>query len=306
MKLLFLLMFSFFDLGFALNSTDHNILLIVPGMQEKSKVLQQIERLFASKGHQIQLSCLVFTCLEFQYQQRADFQRYCVTYESYVGSYSDYLKVAIPSMIRSSQFTHIMVLHEQVGLSSTFNITQILRIMDTNDLQVVSPTVVRPWLNSSAAAEGEAEESGASIPGVKGIGHFTEVVELYAAVFTAAAWACQWDIIDPGVNPWAVGVELYFFHCCRHAVQPSLRMGIAHGMQAELGRALRHGRGGRGVDLTTNSSELCRLSHQTHPHHQAGWTAREQLAVWTEHLRQDRGFAVQRGSRRVGGELMPP
>lgn len=281
---------------------NQNLLVVVPGVKGKSNVLQQIEIIFASQVPQLQLSCLVFTCLDFQFQVRKSFLRYCVVFESYVGTYSDYLKVVIPSMIRTSHFTHVMVLNEYIKLSNSFDLARLMRIMRANNLHVVSPEVVRPWLNSSLASDRD-EEGTVAVSLGGGVGHFTEVVELYAAVFTASAWACQWDIIDPGVNPWSVGVEQYFYHCCRSAIQPNLRMGIVHSMQVELSQMLRYGRGAR-AELT-NSSELCRSTYQTHIHHLSA-TPKQHISLWIEHLRHDRGFEIRKGSKRVNGELIEP
>lgn len=77
------------------------------------------------------------------------------------------------------------------------------------------------------------------MPPLYSLGTTTRVIEVFATLFTAQAWACFWDLLEPQWNAAGWGYDLCLYHYCLPHI-PGLAMGVVYTMTAthhtEFGR----------------------------------------------------------------------
>jgi hypothetical protein len=97
----------------------------------------------------------------------------------------------------------VMVLLDDAELvQSSFNFQKMLQIMDTNQLMVASPRVQGahcPTMHRNNKFDVHALD--------KAVGHESEVVEIFATLFTLDGWGCWHEMMDPENNPYGWGYD---------------------------------------------------------------------------------------------------
>ena len=98
-------------------------------------------------------------------------------------------------------FTHILLVLDDVTLTSSYNITSMLTLMKYNQLHMASPVVEnanvgpskRPWVNDTSS----------------GYGYEVDVLEIHAVLFNLLGWEAFWDLASPKYNTRGLGYERF-------------------------------------------------------------------------------------------------
>ena len=122
------------------------------------------------------------------------------------GGYVDHLKRLVPAWIESAGFDAVLVVLDDVALRARhFNLDRMVNVLRRNNLSVASPAVEyathRHMRRSRQAAA---------------VGRLVSMVEMFAVLYTPAAWRCQYELLDTGLNPIGWGYDMWLGAFCRH------------------------------------------------------------------------------------------
>jgi hypothetical protein len=214
----------------------------------------------------------------------------CLVTEFYRGEIIDYLKLLTPSLVSRAGYSHVLILDSQTKLLN-YNLNLALNIMTRNNL-----SVALPHLQLAAAAAGQtgaeaAEANSNSSP--HSVGKTTEILELYAPIFTVATWRCFWDMINPGLNPSGSGVDIYFYHYCQQKMIEDevikKRTTTSPLIPQTSSVALQIGH--------LNSLRISRLPFVMKPFQNQKLDSQHQLQVWIDYIRNERGGVILKGEK---------
>ena len=156
----------------------------------------------------------------------------CVVVHGPGLSFGDWMLRVTPAMVESSGYTHITIHINDVQYREGVDPASIVADMHALQLDVASPNVIGsvwPSMCRHAAPPTFYEMPGwLGEPGklIRPLGAFGEAwlvrfIEIQITTFTASAWACWWEMLNPGINPLGYEYDLCFFHFCM-----APRMGI--------------------------------------------------------------------------------
>lgn len=215
MKILYLILSSVLfcstSLVNALIAQKHKLLVFFPGVgfdEGRSElILQNLKFIEASRSKDLEISCLLSMYRKPSPSVLHHVQDICsVTYYP-SGNYVAYLKTLEPRIIQFGGYTHVMVLLDDAELvQSSFNFKTILEIMDTNQLMVTSPRVQGAHCPTMHRNQ-KFDVHSPALAQAHAVGHESEVVEIFATIFTLTGWGCWHDMMDPENNPYGWGYD---------------------------------------------------------------------------------------------------
>jgi hypothetical protein len=188
-------------------SHSHKLLIFFPGVGfdegRSDLILQNLKFIEQSRSNDLEISCLLSMYRKPPASVLHRVKDICrVTYYP-TGNYVAYLKTLEPQIIKFGGFTHVMILLDDVELvQSSFNFKRLLQIMDSERLMVASPRVEGahcPTMHRNTKFDIQSLDNA--------VGHESEVVEIFASVFTMDGWGCWHDMMDPENNPYGWGYD---------------------------------------------------------------------------------------------------
>ena len=205
-QLSFLLKLLFWALIASANTT-HKLLVFFPGVGfdegRTELILHNIKFIEKSKSRDLEISCLMAVYKHPPDSILHHINNVCsVTYYP-SGNYVAYLKTLEPNLVKFGGFTHVMILLDDIELvQSSFSFKKMLHIMDSKQLMVASPRVEGahcPTMHRNQKFNVRSLDHA--------VGHESEVVEIFATVFTLEGWGCWHDMMDPENNPYGWGYD---------------------------------------------------------------------------------------------------
>lgn len=152
------------------------------------------------------------------------------------GGYVQHLKRVLPAFVEASRFDHVLVCLDDVRLGHHFDLPKLRNVMARNNLSVASPSVKTPSHMFMKPHNKSRMPSTA-------VGRVTHILEAFALVYTRAAWRCQYELIDVGLNSLGWGYDAWLQNYCSSWRQTTdlipFRMGIddtmfvSHGVPAK-------------------------------------------------------------------------
>jgi hypothetical protein len=194
------------------------VLVTIPGMglhvNRTKVVVSNIHDLYHRQASKmVEIDCLIYA---YKTLPKALEKRLapCSVVYLYHGNYAMYMKALVPQLIKEAGYTHVFVLLDDVRLTQSFNLSQILTIMSLNNLTIASPGVSKASMRSTLPL----------LPFVKSRrteGRFVLVIEIFSTIFTPSAWSCWWNMMQPSLNPSGWGYDLCLLAFCRDPVASS-------------------------------------------------------------------------------------
>lgn len=219
---------------------DINILLVFPGIgfqEDRTRiVLNNLKILQLSKPPQ--LSCLIFAYHIPPIYFRKEVEDFC-TIELYMyANFAYYMKSVVPSLLVTSGYTHVMILLDDIQLPYTFRLGELMNVMIRNNLSVISPTIIGATYPATTCVfcRPRLRTDKGKVTKVSALhtGHKTQVIEIFATLFTLSAWSCWWNLLQPSLNSVGWGYDRCMYNFCKQ-YDSDFSMGIATGIVAVHG-----------------------------------------------------------------------
>lgn len=233
------------------------LLLVFPGVGfqlNRTKII--LENIDIIKKSSVEIKCVMFYYSMPSNDVRNIIESLCSMEEYVHGNFGEYVKSLSPSIVNFGGFTHVMLLLDDVELGSKFEFITMFDAMFRNDLSVVSPAILGAH---QGAVTPRSSFSKKYHHGLRyKVGHFVDVIEIFATIFTLKAWKCFWDLVDPKINSSGWGYDLYLSDYCKNKFNiQNFSLGVIDSVEcthhAKLGRVL------------SSTDYLCTLPSCSHP-----------------------------------------
>jgi hypothetical protein len=203
-------------------SHEYKLLVVVPGFSFQNAslklVLNNVKAL--SSRSSVDTSCVIYhyvypTHVHYENMQSAEareLQHYC-KFSTYLGSdYAFYIKAVNPNLITMVNYSHVMILLDDVELRN-FAVDRFLDIMTFNNLTSASPAIKQGQFPCNRQEN------------LDSVGGTSVAIEVFATFFTAESFDCFWSLLDPHVNFIGWGYDLFFPTFCAAMGHPQ-RLGV--------------------------------------------------------------------------------
>lgn len=149
----------------------------------------------------------------------------CVLVHKAGLAYGDWMLRVTPDMVERAGYTHITVHINDVQYRKGLDPASIVAEMQAQELEVASPNVVGSYwpsmCNKAAPAvifgmPGHLSQQGKLVRPLLGAngGWLVRFIEIQVTTFTARAWSCWWEMLNPVANPVGYDYDLCFFRFC--------------------------------------------------------------------------------------------
>jgi hypothetical protein len=221
-----------------------HILVAIPGHNcnhDRTKIiLNNLLILNHSLANVKSINCLIFLSCQPSEHLRQKLSQSCdlQTYEP--GSYAHYLKAIIPLFLRQAGVTHVLILLDDAQLSYNYRLDVLLNLMQKYSLSAISPSVINAvypstscsfcnprfktklpsFLQTSTHPINRFPPLNDSPPP---IGYTTDVIEMFATLFTLRAWRCFHSMLQPAFNSAGWSYDRCFKKYCMHKENTKFR-----------------------------------------------------------------------------------
>lgn len=139
------------------------------------------------------------------------------------GKWGQYMQMLPPVLLEG--YTHVAVVLDDVFIPpQPFSVPDLLWMMGTYDLGVLSPVIIGGHHKSSwTGIENRTQLRGKRR---RKCLFLVQGVEIYATIFTVAAWSCMYSMLDYA-NPGGCGIDYCMYKRC-----PAVRIGVDRRMVA--------------------------------------------------------------------------
>ena len=253
---------------------DYSVLVVIPGFgyhgHRYTFVLQSLKVLKEQ-------STVPTTCMLFQYsdivhisQRKQDkLKEFCTVLPYYYANYADFIKAVPYNLVILSGFTHVLLLLDDITLHDNYNLNKMIHVMNTNNLTVASPAVhfAKYWTTKKHIFNHDLYD----------VGHISESLEIFAALFTIEGWKCWYDMVEPALNAAGWGYDAYIQSYCSKRI-PNFRIGVLDSMEA------------------THNDRHWKIQSSYIPTHSSSLNAGQQQSNWLEVLKNRRNETYELGS----------
>lgn len=150
--------------------------------------------------------------------------------------FGEFMQLITPQLVLERMYTHVTVHINDVQYRDGFNPSSIVALMQKLDLDVASPNIVGsswPYMcrevlpikvpSRGAGSTGDDDSLDTRgddvVPPEQYLGHgrgrLVQSIEIQATTFTAEAWACWHEILNPQLNPLGWYDSCFYNYCSR-------------------------------------------------------------------------------------------
>lgn len=193
----------------ACHANGQNVLIVVPGFGWNLARLGILEASFKVlfRDTTVEKKCVVYTYKKpvnvKEIQSAKTLLERCDILQYENSMYAFYLKTVSPFLVKTANFSHVMILLDDVEILPTFDLQRMLGIMTDNNLSVASPYVIGNNLCPRKHKMGDGA-----------IGFKVHYSEVFALTFTSQAWTCFWGMLAPQINSNGWGYDVYLHEHC--------------------------------------------------------------------------------------------
>lgn len=283
-KVCFVLLFSFLMLASdcvvaelsmpVAHKEDYNVLVVVPGFgyhgDRYSYLMQSLKVLKTNSS--VPTTCMLFIYVDSTSASKSKqnkLSEYCTVLPYYYGNYADFIKAVPYNLVILSGFSHVLLLLDDVVLHENYNLNKMIHVMNRNNLTVASPAVhaAKYWTTRKHKFDHDLYD----------IGHVTNTLEIFAALFTIEGWKCWYDMMDPTINAAGWGYDEYIQSYCSRTI-PGFKIGVLDCMEA------------------THRDKHWKVRRDFVPKHASSLNAGEQKLHWLKVLKDRRNETYELGS----------
>ncbi len=151
-------------------------------------------------------------------------QTMCSIVENTNKRITDNLFMLQPALIKY-QYAKVFILFDDIritGPGTSFDVFELLSIMDRNNL-----TVVTPLISGANKGGGQEFRNIMQTPMMHGtVGYWSSFLEMFAWVMTMPAYSAVWNMLCPHINPFGWGYDFWYDNYAKVYVRGH-KMGIA-------------------------------------------------------------------------------
>jgi hypothetical protein len=148
----------------------------------------------------------------------------CSVVENTNHKVTENLFMVQPALVQG-QYSKVFILFDDiklVGPGTVFDFHKLIRVMERNNLTVVSPQILNA--NKGGGQQFRNIMQTAALAGTEG--YVSAFVEMFAWVMTVPAYAAVWDLLCPHINPYGWGYDFWYNGYAKLKVEGH-KMGIA-------------------------------------------------------------------------------
>ena len=185
-----------------------NLLLIIPSNGYFLENLDLLVGNINSIKRTIDSTCILFHPNEIYFGvndsvAHKNITSICTVIPYYYVHYCDYIKAIPPFLVQKAGFSHVMIIESDLSLKPSVNVGRVVKYMDKIKLSIAT--------------------SHLSVENVQD--YVTDILNNRVAIYTAAAWSCYYDLIDPKINNIGYGINKVVFNYCSKRID-NFRIGM--------------------------------------------------------------------------------